>query len=227
VCSSDLHESTGNAALDVLLGGGIERRAVTQFVGEPASGKTTLCLIAAVEFLRNDHTVVWIDTEGFSVERFRQIAGDGAESLANRLILYEPVDFVQQGSMILEADRVIKAHKASLVVLDSATALYRTELDRGRDAMQALTRQMLILLGYAKRYNIPVLITNQVYVNTGTNTYAGLGGTALAHLSKAIVRLKKRGGMGERTACLAKHRSLQEGGSFDFSMAEHGIQRLP
>jgi DNA repair protein RadB len=218
------HESTGNEALDGLLGGGIERRSVTQFVGEPASGKTTLCLIAAARFLHAGHTVVWIDSEGFSVERFRQVAGEGAETLADRLLLYEPVDFVQQGAMILEIDRMIKAHKAGLVVLDSATALYRTELDRGRDAMQALTRQMLMLLGYAKRYNIPVIITNQVYVDTRTNTYAGLGGTALEHLSKAIVRLKKRGGMGERRACLTKHRSLPEGGAFDFEMVEPGIK---
>ncbi len=221
------HESTGNKSLDALLGGGIERRTITHFVGEPASGKTTLCLIAAVEFLRRGHAVVWIDSEGFSVERFRQIAGEDAEKLADRFILYEPVDFAQQGSMILEADRVIKEHQAGLVVMDSATALYRTELDRGRDAMQALTRQMLMLLGYAKRYNIPVLITNQVYVDTGTNSYVGLGGTALEHISKAIVRLKKRGGMGERRACLVKHRSLPEGGAFNFEMAEDGIHTLP
>jgi DNA repair protein RadB len=219
--------STGIPSLDSMLGGGIEKRTITQFVGEPASGKTTLCLIAAVGFLRSGHTVIWIDSEGFSVERFRQVAGEDAETLADRFILYEPTDFHQQGSMILEADKVIRAHKAALVVLDSATALYRTELDRGRDAMQALTRQMLMLLGYAKRYDIPVLVTNQVYVDTNTNSYTGLGGTALHHLSKAIVRLKKRGGMGERRACLAKHRSLPEGGAFDFEMAERGIRTLP
>jgi len=217
-------ESSGNEALDRLLGGGIEPKTITQFVGEPAAGKTTLCLIAAVTCLRAGHTVIWIDTEGFSVERFRQVAGDGAEKLAERLVLYEPVDFVQQGSLILEADHILKTHKVGLLVMDSATALYRTELDRGRDAMRALTRQMLMLLGYAKRYNIPVLITNQVYVDTATNRYLGLGGTALEHISKAIVRLEKRGGMGERRAHLAKHRSLPERASFDFEMAESGIR---
>jgi DNA repair protein RadB len=217
-------QSSGNEAVDRLLGGGIERRTITQFVGEPASGKTTLCLIAAVATIRTGHSVVWIDSEGFSVERFRQIAGHDAETFADQLILYEPVDFTQQGSMILDADRVIKSHKAGLVVMDSATALYRTELDRGRDAMQALTRQMLMLLGYAKRYNIPVLITNQVYVDTVTNKYSGLGGTALAHISKAIVRLEKRDGMGERRAHLIKHRSLPENAGFEFEMAEQGIK---
>ena len=215
---------SGNEALDQLLGGGIEPKTITQFVGEPAAGKTTLCLIASVTCLRAGHTVIWIDTEGFSVERFRQVAGDGAEKLAERLVLYEPVDFVQQGSMILDADQVLKTNNVGLLVMDSATALYRTELDRGRGAMQALTRQMLMLLGYAKRYGIPVLITNQVYVDTATNKYSGLGGTALGHISKAIIRLEKRGGMGERRAHLAKHRSLPEHASFDFDMAESGIR---
>lgn len=217
---------SGSEALDQLLGGGLERKTLTQFVGEPAAGKTTLCLIAAAACLRAGLTVVWIDTEGFSVERFRQVAGDAAETLAGRLVLYEPVDFVQQGSMILDADRVLKTNKVGLIVMDSATALYRTELDRGRDAMQALTRQMLMLLGYAKRYDVPVIITNQVYVHTPTNRYAGLGGTALEHISKAIVRLEKKVGMGERRARLAKHRSLPESASFDFEMTGSGIRTL-
>ena len=45
-------ESCGNEALDALLGGGLERKTITQLFGEPASGKTTLCLIAAVTCLR-------------------------------------------------------------------------------------------------------------------------------------------------------------------------------
>jgi DNA repair protein RadB len=216
-------ESTGSAALDTLLGGGIEKRTITQFVGEPASGKTTLCLISAIARLRAGQTVIWIDTESFSVERFRQIAGEGAEKLADRLVLFEPANFEQQGAMILEADRLLRTHKVGLVVMDSATALYRTELDSGRNAMQALTRQILLLLGYAKRYNIPVLITNQVYVDIVKNAYVGLGGTALAHISKAIIRLEKRSGLGERRAHLAKHRSLPEDTSFDFEMSGDGI----
>jgi DNA repair protein RadB len=216
-------ENTGNTALDALLGGGIERKAITQFVGEPASGKTTICLLAAVTFLKAGHAVIWIDSEGFSVERFRQVAGEGAEQLAERLFLYEPHGFAQQGTMILEADRTIKTHRAGLIVVDSVTALYRTELDKGRDAMQALVRQVLMLLGYAKRYDIPVLITNQVYVDMAKNSHVGLGGTALEHISKAIVRLERRPGLGERRAVLLKHRSLPGGGAFDFSMAENGI----
>lgn len=220
---ADARETTGNTALDALLCGGIERKVITQIVGEPASGKTTLCLLAAVSCLKTGRAVVWIDTEGFSVERFRQVAGVDAETLADRLFLFEPADFARQGTMILEADKTIRSRNVGLIVVDSATALYRTELEHGKDAMQALTRQMLVLLGFARRYDLPVLITNQVYRDPAKNAYFGLGGTALEHISKAIVMLERRPGLGERKAILMKHRSLPPGGSFDFVMTGNGI----
>ncbi|AGB01303.1 DNA repair and recombination protein RadB [Methanoregula formicica] len=215
--------TTGNAALDALLGGGLELRTITQFYGEPASGKSTLCLVAAIACLRAGHVVAWIDSEGFSTERFRQIAGEDTEKIAERFFLFEPVDFEHQGSMILEVEKVLKAHKPGLLAIDSATALYRTDLEKGRDAMQALTRQMIHLLGYAKRYEIPVIITNQVYMDTIKNTFYGLGGTALEHISKVIVRLEKTDKPGLRRARLVKHRSRPEGASFEYEITGDGI----
>jgi len=216
--------SSGNAALDKLLGGGLELRTIVQFYGEPASGKSTLAIIAAVACLRAGRAVVYIDTEGFSIERFRQVAGEDTEKIAERLFLFEPIDFEHQAAMIAEAEKVLKAHKPGLLVVDSATALYRTDLEKGRDAMQALTRQMIHLLGYAKRYEIPVIITNQVYMDTVRNTYLGLGGTALEHISKVIVRLEKMEGTGFRRARLVKHRSQPEGATFEFEIVETGIK---
>ena len=90
--------------------------------------------------------------------------------------------------------------------------------------MQALTRQMIHLLGYSKRYGIPVIITNQVYMDTVKNTYFGLGGTALEHLSKVIVRLEKTDSPGIRRARLVKHRSRPEGASFDYEIVGDGIR---
>src|SRR5512137_1689652 len=197
--------TTGIAAFDTLLGGGLETRTITQMYGEPASGKSTLCMIAAVSCLRAGSPVVYLDSEGFSIERFRQIAGADTEKLAEHLFLFEPLDFEHQGSMIAEAEKVLKAHKPGLLVMDSATALYRTDLEKGRDSIQMLTRQMIQLLGYSKRYEIPVIITNQVYMDTLKNTYFGLGGTALEHISKVIIRLEKIDRLGFRRARLVKH----------------------
>lgn len=216
--------STGNTALDRLLGGGLEIRTITQFYGEPASGKSTLCMIAAVTCLRAGHTVVFIDTEGFSIERFRQIAGTDTETIAERLFLFEPIDFEHQGAVIAEAEKILKTHKPGLLVMDSATALYRTDLEKGRDSIQMLTRQMIQLLGYSRRYEIPVIITNQVYMDTVKNTYFGLGGTALEHISKVIVRLEKADSAGFRRARLVKHRSQPEGAYFDYEITGDGIK---
>jgi DNA repair protein RadB len=217
-------QSSGNAALDHLLGGGFEVRTITQFYGEPASGKSTLCMMSAIACLHAGHSVVYIDTEGFSIERFRQIAGADTEKIADRLFLFEPLDFEHQGATIAEADTILKAHKTGLLIMDSATALYRTDLEKGRDSIQMLTRQMIQLLGYSKRYEIPVIITNQVYMDTIKNTYFGLGGTALEHISKVIIRLEKTDTPGLRRARLVKHRSQPEGACFDFEITGNGIR---
>ena len=214
--------SSGCGPLDALLGGGFERRTITQFYGEPASGKSTLCVIAAVACLRSGRGVVFIDTEGFSIERFSQIAGTEAEFLAEKLFLFEPVDFDQQGIMIAGSEQVLRTGDPGMIILDSATGLYRTNLERGRDAMQRLTKQMVHLLGLAKRYNIPALITNQVYMDTVRNTYFGLGGTALEHISKAIILTSRVNGY--RRAMLMKHRSQPPGGSFDFEITHSGVE---
>jgi DNA repair protein RadB len=215
---------SGSPDIDILLGGGFEPGTITQIYGEPASGKSSLCIIFAVACLRSGRSVIFIDTEGFSVERFRQVAGEDAAGLAERLYIYEPVDFDQQGVMIAGTDSVLRTRNIGLIIVDSATALYRTDLSQGRDAMQKLTRQVVHLLGLGKRYGIPVLVTNQVYMDTTKKVYMGLGGTALEHISKAIIRVSRLDGPFRR-ATLIKHRSLPAGGSFDFEITAEGIRK--
>ena len=52
--------TSGNVDFDQLLGGGLEVRTITQLYGEPASGKSTLCILAAVSCLRAGHAVAYI-----------------------------------------------------------------------------------------------------------------------------------------------------------------------
>lgn len=216
--------SSGNSDLDRLLGGGYEPRIITQFFGEPAGGKSTLCQMAAVSCLRSGKGVVYIDSEGFSTERFRQVAGDETDVLVENLFLFEPLDFEEQGLMIGNTEQVLKSRNGGLIVMDSATALYRTDLERGQEALRALTRQMVCLLGLSRKYDLPVIITNQIYMDPGTNRVSGLGGNALEHISKVIVQVEKIDS--RRRARLIKHRSKEEGAVLDFVITQDGISTI-
>jgi len=216
--------STGSKGMDNLLGGGLETKMITQFVGEAGSGKSTFCLLAAVTALKAGKGVIYIDTEGFSVERFEQIAGDRTEELAKNLYIQEPATFEEQGELIRDAEKILKAGKASLIVVDSATALYRVEQIETREALQQLSQQMAYLLSLAKRYDVPAVITNQVFMDIDRQRLAGLGGTALAHISKAIIKIEKL--ESSRRATIVKHRSQREGISYIFHITNEGVSDL-
>jgi DNA repair protein RadB len=216
--------STGSPELDDLMGGGLEPKIITQVYGEPASGKSTVCILSSVSALRGGSGVIFLDSEGFSAERFRQVAGERAMDLARNLFLYEPHDFSQQAVMVRAMDTLLREGGIGLIVVDSATGLYRSQLEKGKDALQRLATQVIQLLGYARRYEVPVLISNQVYMDPGRNQFVGLGGTALEHLSKVIVRLERVDSA--RRATLVKHRSRPAGASFDFTITQTGISPL-
>ena len=62
--------SSGSASLDYLLGGGFPAGLVTQIYGGAGSGKTNVCMSAAVQAALNGNEVVYIDTEN-SFNKFR------------------------------------------------------------------------------------------------------------------------------------------------------------
>ncbi|MDO5843778.1 MAG: DNA repair and recombination protein RadB [Methanocorpusculum sp.] len=214
--------STGSSGLDELLGGGLEPKMITQFFGEAGCGKSTLCLVCAVETASRGKGVVYIDTEGFSVERFSQIAGDNTEEYAKQMYIVEPATFAEQGMMISESENLVKSGTASLIILDSATALYRVENMETKDALSMLSQQMMTLLGISKKYDVPVIITNQVFMDIERGRLKGLGGTNLSHISKAIIKIEKHEGF--RRAVISKHRSQPEGRIWDFRIAQSGVE---
>ncbi len=216
-------KSTGIPCLDILIGGGLETSIIVQFYGEPAAGKSTAAMAASIATLRNGEDVIYIDTEGFSIDRFCQLAGDEAELLAERLMLYEPADFTGQDHAVAECARLLADRPGiGLIVLDSATALYRTENGPSGEAQKRLARELIMLLGYARRYDIPVIITNQVFTDIRTDNLRGLGGTSMHHMSKIIVRFERNDT--KRCAVLEKHRSRPEGAKITFTIEEKGFK---
>jgi DNA repair protein RadB len=238
--------ATGCLPVDEFLGGGFERNTVTQLYGPPASGKTNLALTAAVETAAEGGRTLYIDTEGLSVSRFEQLARgridkkkgepNGSETddrgtseeraeideLAARIITSEALDFEEQEEAVRDAAEV--ASTVDLIVLDSATGFYRlerTERDEGK-ALRAVTRQVTHLLSLARRYDLAVIITNQVFTDPDSNQARPLGGHTLMHWSGTVIQLERFRG-GNRRMTLEKHRSKAAGESTRFRIAEEGL----
>ena len=222
--------STGCETVDELLGSGFARGTVTQLYGPPAAGKTNLALSAAIEAAAAGGTAVYIDTEGLSVERFRQFAearaGDGdVDDIASRVIITDALNFAEQREAVRDAADL--AEGVDLVVLDSATGFYRLERDAddGGESLRQVAKQVTHLLSLGRRHDLAVVITNQVYSDPESDSSRArpLGGHTLAHWSGVVLRLE-RFRAGNRRATLEKHDSKAAGDTARFRITESGLE---
>jgi DNA repair protein RadB len=216
----------GCQAIDELLGGGVENGIITLLYGEGGSGKTNFCLQAAREVAKTGSKVIYIDTEGVSLERLEQICGGDFATIVPNILFFEPHSLDEQRDAIEKSQRILEGEtKVGLLVLDSATIYYRilfgTEAeDAGRTS---LVTQMTKLLVLARKRLLPVIITTQVYTDSSKNTFEPIGGHAFLHTAKAIIKLEKSEGA-RRRATLMKHRSLRDGQSVLFAIGPDGLE---
>jgi DNA repair protein RadB len=205
--------STGSVPLDRLLEGGLEADGLTEVYGEGGSGKTILCLSAAVATALSDRWVFYIDTEGVSVDRLTAMSGGDPERVLRRMLLSSPAGLAEQTDAVRTACALARddRRRVGLLVLDSATMYYRLTLgtDEEEEARTALLTQLADLLSTALAAHVPVMFTNQVWRNITTGTLEPIGGPFVGHLAKTILRLDRLSG-DRRKAVLVKHRSLPE-----------------
>ena len=218
---------TGCPPIDDLLGGGFERGAVTQVYGPPAAGKTNVVLSAAIEVAADGGSALYIDTEGVSVDRMEQLAsghpGDGGvEDLASRIIVSEALTFEEQREAVQDAAEF--APEVEFVVLDSATGFYRLERTQQAEgeALRAVARQVTHLLSLARKHDLAVAFTNQVFTDPESDATRALGGHTLDHWSGVILRLDRFRG-GNRRATLEKHHAREAGATAQFRITGSGL----
>jgi len=212
----DVRLPTECPSLDVLLGGGVESGALTEFFGEAGTGKTNVCLQLARNVARDGGKVLYVDTEGVSLERLGQIAGPDARKVQQAILFFEPFSLREQEAVLEKVVRLASsAPEVGLVVVDSATLHYRVALGAGdgvRDR-RSLSAQMSNLASLARRRDLPVVITNQVYTNVETELLEPVGGHLLRHISKAAIRLDKAGaGRRKRRSTRLRSRPTAMGG---------------
>jgi DNA repair protein RadB len=222
--------ATGCAPLDALLGGGVERGTITEFFGEGGSGKSNICMVLARNVAKEGKKAIYIDTEGLSLERLFQICGGdkdraSAETLMKNIFIFDARDLDEQEEAVNKSIALAEQlEDTDLIIVDSATGQYRRYFgtDEETRARQRLGLLITRLLRCARTRKIPVVITNQVYTDISSDTFEPLGGHAVSHGSKAIVRVDRLGS-GKRRATVEKHRSIGEGEQAEFKIVQDGI----
>lgn len=218
-------------SIDRILGGGIETSAVTQLFGEGGSGKSNICLQVTRNVIRSSQKVIYIDTEGASMERFSQICGGEEEykKYSREALFFQPMNSVQLRDAVKSTLKLANRDlHIGLIVLDSATVFYRVSLGSGRDEenRREISQIIMDLMEVSRKQDIPILITTQVYSSSGPGEVRPIGGHSLAHNCKAIIRLEKIGERGFRKAVMVKHRSMPTGENALFKLTGSGVEDL-
>jgi len=220
--------SSGSYDLNKWLFGGYERDIVSVIYGASGTGKTNLCLLAAVSQAKKGNKVVFVDSEGgFSVDRVKQLSNGEHESVLKNIFLLKPCNFQEQKEAFGKMLEYLK-DEISLIIVDGMTILYRLDFAEARNGQNGeiqkindeLVRQIKTLAEIARKREIPIIVTNQVY--NWDNEQKMVGGDILKYWSKCHIELVSNNG--NRRAYLRKHRSLPEK-SMGFQIYDGGIRK--
>ena len=206
--------TTGSKELDKLVNGGFETGSITELFGEFRTGKSQLCHTIAVTCqLPIDNggaegKCLYIDTEGLQ----------GNDVLDN-VAYARAYNSDHQLTLLTQAAAMMSESRYAVVVVDSATALYRTDYS-GRGELSSrqmhLAQFLRTLLRLADEFGVAVVVTNQVVAQVdGSAMFQAdpkkpIGGNIMAHASTTRISLRK--GRGEqRVAKIYDSPCLPEG----------------
>ena len=231
--------TTGSVELDKLLEGGVETGSLTEVFGEFRTGKTQLCHTLCVTCQMPvdsggaEGKAVYIDTEGtFRPARLQAIAErfgmDPAAALEN--VAYARAhNSEHQMELLKTAAAIMSQDRYALIVVDSATALFRTdytgrgELSERQMQMGQFLRQLTRL---AEEFGVAVFLTNQVVANPDGMSFAKdstkpIGGNIIAHACTTRLRLRK--GRGENRICTVYDSPTLAEADCQFAVGSNGI----
>jgi len=232
--------TTGSRELDALLKGGIETGSITEIFGEFRTGKTqlchTLCVTSQLPLEQGgaEGKAMYIDTEGtFRPERLVEIAEryglDGQDVLDN-VSYARAYNSDHQLQLLVEAACMMAEQRFGLIIVDSATGLYRTDY-WGRGALAArqmhMAKFMRALGKLGATYGVACVITNQVVSKpeAGASMFGNdkqpIGGNIIAHMSTTRLMLRK--GRGENRICKVYDSPCLAEGEATFSIQGSGI----
>ena len=232
--------ATGSSALDNLLNGGIETGSLTEVFGEFRTGKTQLCHTLCVTCQRlldqggGEGKAIYVDTEGtFRPQKLVAIAERfqmNPDEVLENVICARAHNSEQQLELLQDAAALMSESRFALMVVDSATALYRTDYSgRGElsERQMHLAQFLRQLTRLAEEYGIAVVITNQVVANPDGMSFAKdatkpIGGNIIAHASTTRLKFKK--GRGDNRVCVIYDSPTLPESEGAFSVGPAGIE---
>ncbi|EKX42770.1 Rad51 recombinase recA, partial [Guillardia theta CCMP2712] len=222
---------TGSKELDKLLGGGFETGSITEMFGEFRTGKSSLSLCTStlstlytqlchqlcvtcqlpLESGGAEGKALYIDTEGtFRPDRLMAIAeryGLNGNDVLDNVAYARAYNSEHQTQLLMQAAAMMAESRYALVIVDSATALYRTDYV-GRGELAARQQHLALFLRALQRiadeFGVAVVVTNQVVAQVDGMSFnpdpkKPIGGNIIAHASTTRLYLKK--GKGEARVC--------------------------
>ncbi len=208
--------STGIAKLDQWIKG---YQGITCIYGEAGSGKSNFCLVALINTLREGKNVFFLDLKNdFSLERFKQIAGEDYKQLLEHLFIFKVTSYKAQLQQIREVNALLQKRVAfSLVIIDSIDYYYKRLWRSKPDLAEGmLINQLKNMRGIARK--VPVLFTSHVYTNIKNNKHYIAGWQHLRKHLQCLIELKKNNAL--RLALVKK----PVVGNLAFQIQDTGIQ---
>jgi DNA repair protein RadB len=218
--------STGIDFINKLLEGGYDNDVITTIYGPPGAGKTNFCLLAMTAL--KDKKILYVDTEGsFSLARFIQVCPNHEEVL-ERTIFLTPTNYNEQKEAF-EFLRKNVDEKFGLIIVDSIASLYRLELGANSDTQSVnreLSLHMALLTEISRKKKIPVIMTNQIYLDIDDrDKVKTVGGDVIKYWSRTMLELQRvRSDL--RKIIITKHRSIKEGNYTIFKIVGDGIEEI-
>jgi len=203
--------------------GNLPNNTITTVCGPPACGKTTLCFQYINACLNTGKKAIFVDTEGgFSAERLKQINPN--IDLSN-IIVFSPKSFEDQQETIKSLNKEIKNNKnIGLVIIDSLVMLYRLKLgDAPQKTNSELGEQLRLLTEISRSFDIPIIITNQIYKDFDTKEIKMVGGMVIEYWSKTIIEISLN--MDIKKIKLRKHKFKKAGEETEIEIINSGVNK--
>ena len=158
--------STGVRNLDLLIKNGLPTKVLIHVYGESGTGKSTLVMQCAKNCVLTGWKVLVLDNERTcSSTRLKAICKTNYDEITQSIFVYEPTSFENQLETIEKLEKYI-SDQTKMIIIDTITTQYRRALSEKSETNirlnKILNRHLAILKDIAIRFNLLVLVTNQV-----------------------------------------------------------------